>query len=95
MLRENDVFLCQGAHFDFENPDMFTIVQFIDNTYNIPHWDIKGKVARTNLPACTYMRGPGKSQPHTTVCLVGSCTFLCVILCTRKVLRYLKALNSL
>ncbi|KAG0611483.1 hypothetical protein M758_7G144100 [Ceratodon purpureus] len=47
-----------GAHFDFENPDMSSILAFIDNTYNIPHWDINGKIARTNLPACTYMRGP-------------------------------------
>lgn len=43
---------------------MSAIPVFMDNVYNIPHWDIKGKVARTNLPACTYMRGPGKLPPE-------------------------------
>lgn len=60
--------LMQGAHFDFEYPDMSSILAFIDNAYNIPHWDIKGKVARTNLPACTYIRGPGKAHPVSHVC---------------------------
>lgn len=57
-------FLLQGSHFDFEYPDMYMIASFIDNTYNIPHWNIKGNVARTNLPGCTYMRGPGKPSLH-------------------------------
>jgi xanthine dehydrogenase/oxidase len=36
---------------------------FMDNVYKIPNWDIKAKVARTNLPACTWMRGPGEKRP--------------------------------
>jgi xanthine dehydrogenase/oxidase len=32
---------------------------FIDSAYKIPNWKIEGKIAKTNLPACTYMRGPG------------------------------------
>ena len=32
---------------------------FIDNAYNIPNWKLEGKIAKTNLPASTYMRGPG------------------------------------
>ncbi|CAM6125267.1 unnamed protein product [Calypogeia fissa] len=48
----------QGAHFDYEYPDLSLLNTWIDNTYNILNWDIQGKVARTNLPAMTYMRGP-------------------------------------
>ncbi|KAJ7565972.1 hypothetical protein O6H91_02G083300 [Diphasiastrum complanatum] len=48
----------QGAHFDFEYPDGSTVIGFIDNVYNIHSWKIQMKIARTNLPACTYMRGP-------------------------------------
>jgi CO/xanthine dehydrogenase Mo-binding subunit len=52
-----------GAHFDFEYPMLEAIPVFIDNVYKIPNWDIKGKAARTNLPACTWMRGPGEKRP--------------------------------
>lgn len=46
---------------------------WIDNTYNIPNWDIEGKVARTNLPAMTYMRGPSTVLNITN--LSCSCSF--------------------
>ncbi|XP_058101391.1 uncharacterized protein LOC131245742 [Magnolia sinica] len=48
----------QGAHFDFEYPDLSNLPVFIDGVYNVENWNIKGRIARTNLPACTYMRGP-------------------------------------
>ncbi|GLJ14982.1 hypothetical protein SUGI_0244600 [Cryptomeria japonica] len=53
-----EVFNNQGAHFDFEYPDLSSIPLFIDGVYNIANWRIEGKIAKTNLPACTYMRGP-------------------------------------
>eukprot|EP00252_Welwitschia_mirabilis_P010739 TRINITY_DN2419_c0_g1_i7.p1 TRINITY_DN2419_c0_g1~~TRINITY_DN2419_c0_g1_i7.p1 ORF type:complete len:1017 (-),score=216.35 TRINITY_DN2419_c0_g1_i7:1040-4090(-) len=48
----------QGAHFDFEYPDLSALTLFVDGVYNIENWQIEGKIARTNLPPCTYMRGP-------------------------------------
>ncbi|KAG6552063.1 hypothetical protein Mapa_006369 [Marchantia paleacea] len=48
-----------GAHFDFDYPAMDTLVVWMDCAYNIPNWTLVGKVAKTNLPAMTYMRGPG------------------------------------
>eukprot|EP00262_Sarcandra_glabra_P020984 TRINITY_DN8564_c0_g3_i1.p1 TRINITY_DN8564_c0_g3~~TRINITY_DN8564_c0_g3_i1.p1 ORF type:complete len:502 (+),score=86.46 TRINITY_DN8564_c0_g3_i1:44-1507(+) len=52
------IFNNQGAHFDFEYPDLSNLPMFIDGVYNIENWKIEGRIARTNLPAATYMRGP-------------------------------------
>lgn len=53
----------QGAHYDFEYPEMLAFLFFIDNVYNVQTWDVEVKVARTNLPACTWIRAPGHPQP--------------------------------
>ncbi|KAL4191085.1 hypothetical protein AMTRI_Chr07g27880 [Amborella trichopoda] len=52
------IFNNQGSHFDFEYPDLSGLTSFIDGCYNVRNWKIEGKIARMNLPACTYMRGP-------------------------------------
>lgn len=52
------VFNNQGAHFDFEYPSLDSLRNFIDGVYNVENWKIEGQIVRTNLPACTYMRGP-------------------------------------
>ncbi|XP_024541348.1 xanthine dehydrogenase/oxidase isoform X2 [Selaginella moellendorffii] len=53
-----DIINNHGAHFDFGYPTGSTLPNFIDGAYKIPNWDLKTKIARTNTPACTYMRGP-------------------------------------
>eukprot|EP00897_Mesotaenium_endlicherianum_P009379 jgi/Mesen1/846/ME000112S10986 len=53
------VFNNHGAHYDIDYPDMSTFLYFLDNVYKVPNWDVELICARTNLPACTYMRGPG------------------------------------
>lgn len=53
-------FLLQGFYFDFEYLDMYMIVFFIDNIYNILYWNIKGNVVCINFFGCIYMCGFGK-----------------------------------
>eukprot|EP00268_Persea_americana_P065659 TRINITY_DN880_c1_g2_i1.p1 TRINITY_DN880_c1_g2~~TRINITY_DN880_c1_g2_i1.p1 ORF type:complete len:1016 (-),score=186.62 TRINITY_DN880_c1_g2_i1:301-3348(-) len=55
---EMHIFNNQGSHFDFEYPNLGNLPMFIDGVYSIENWEIEGKVVKTNLPACTYMRGP-------------------------------------
>lgn len=48
-----------GAHYDMDYPDMGGFFVFLDSVYKCAAWDVEAICARTNLPACTYMRGPG------------------------------------
>lgn len=48
----------QGAHYDLDPPTTELFLAFLDNVYGCPNWDVDIVCVRTNLPACTYMRGP-------------------------------------
>jgi len=55
--------LCRARTTTLSTPEMFAFLVFIDNVYNVQTWDVEVKVARTNLPACTWIRAPGLLPP--------------------------------
>jgi len=57
-----DIYNNGGNSLDLSSNVLERAVFSSDNAYNIPNWDIRGKVCRTNVPSNTAFRGFGGPQ---------------------------------